>query len=129
MTKKNYNLNGLDLFKFIAAILVLILHANPFGSTTGAGIIAREVITPVAVPFFFAASGFLYFLSTHNKELSKGRSKILKTLKLYLIWSGIYFPFVVVSWLINDGLNLKSVLNYIKLLVLMIFKFLIEINM
>lgn len=116
MAKFRYNFNGLDLFKFIAAILILVLHANPFGSTT-AGVIVREIITPIAVPFFFATSGFLFYISIQSGGLAKGKSKILKTLKLYLIWSAIYFPFVVASWVINDSFNLQSILNYPKLLI------------
>lgn len=43
---------GLDLFKFICAILILILHANPLGNNTIGGVIPREIITPIAIPFF-----------------------------------------------------------------------------
>ena len=43
---------GLDLFKFICAILILILYANPLVNNTIDGVILREIITPIAVPFF-----------------------------------------------------------------------------
>ena len=35
---------GVDLFKFVGAILVIMLHANPVGETTIAGIVIRQTI-------------------------------------------------------------------------------------
>lgn len=112
--KEKFQYTGLDLFKFIAAILILMLHANPFGNTSLIGVVLREVITPVAVPFFFAASGFLWYQSYVKNGDKKAKGSILHTIKLYLIWSGIYFPFVLITWVINNSLNLHSVLFYIK---------------
>ena len=54
--------NSIDLMKFIAAILIIILHTSPFQSYSK--IISfgfRNIITIIAVPFFFCASGFLLF--------------------------------------------------------------------
>ena len=48
-----------DLFKFIAALSILLLHVPPFRAGTFAYVVIREIITVFAVPFFFAASGFL----------------------------------------------------------------------
>lgn len=111
-TQKSYYC--IDLFKFIAAIFVIAIHANPFGQHTTLGIILREIIAPMAVPFFFAASGFLWY----NSYISRGRKyaklKILSTLKLYVIWSIIYFPFVIVNWIGYHNFNAKAILIYIR---------------
>lgn len=106
MVKKYYP--GIDLFKFLCAILVIMLHANPFGEDTLPGIILRQVITPIAVPFFFAASGFFLYLS------SDPRKHIVKIIKSYLVWSAIYFPFVMVQWVFGSESLEANLLNYIR---------------
>ena len=84
------NYNGVDLFKFIASVLVLLLHANPFGLDTFAGRVLREVVTPVAVPYFFCISGFLWYKSYVEKGRENGKARILHTFKLYCYWSLIF---------------------------------------
>ena len=113
--KENKNLwPGLDVFKFVAAILVLMLHANPFEDTSVPGLFVREVLTPIAVPFFFAASGFLFYMSMRTGGREKGRRTITHALKLYGIWSLVYLPYTVISWLINGGSMLQHGMTYIK---------------
>lgn len=101
---------GVDLFKFIGAILVIMLHANPVGEATTVGIIIRQIITPIAVPFFFAASGFLSFFTPPEFRATK----VIRILKKYLIWSIIYLPFVVIAWLMDGGINVKNIVTYLK---------------
>lgn len=115
-TIKSYN--GVDVFKFIAAILVILLHANPFGLDTFPGQVLREVITPVAVPYFFCISGFFWYKNYVEKGRENGKERINRTLKLYCYWSVIYFPFVVVSWLINGEFGYYNILIYIRNFVL-----------
>lgn len=104
--KKNYS--GLDLYKFIAAIMVVTLHANPFKAYAIPNVILREIITPTAVPFFFAASGFLWYRTyTENKVHAKNR--IVNIFRLYFIWSIIYFPFVIVRWLTFEKFSMQSI--------------------
>lgn len=112
--EKNAYYPGLDLFKFIAAIFILLLYANPLGNESYGGIIFREVITLVAVPFFFTASAFLWYGSYIVSGRKKANERILRTVKLYLIWSGIYFPFVLLTWIINHACNFSSVILYVK---------------
>lgn len=53
---------SIDLMKFIAAILIIVLHTSPFADYSGVlNFGLRSIITVVAVPFFFCASGFLFF--------------------------------------------------------------------
>lgn len=50
----------IDLFKFLMAIVVIVIHTNPFDKCTS--IIVNEaatVIEDMAVTFFFMASGYL----------------------------------------------------------------------
>ena len=76
MEKKSYN--AIDAFKFIAAVLIIMLHVNPFkGVSEPLALIARNMVTIIAVPFFFTASGFLFF-----KKLDTAEEKSL-VVKIY----------------------------------------------
>ena len=90
---------GLDLGKFVCAILVIAIHTEPFINNIwldrGLGVITR-----LAVPFFFMVTGYLFFDGFERKE------KLAHTLKrlliLYALWSLIYLPF---NWPIDDLIN------------------------
>lgn len=109
----------IDLFKFICAILIIVLHASPFASYSKILTFGfRNIVTVIAVPFFFAASGFLTFskLGTiTDKESCKEyiRKYAKRIIQMYLIWSAVYFVFVVCEW-IRDGFSYMSVVIYIR---------------
>ncbi len=77
----------LDVVKYIMAILVIGIHTEPFGFNfwfdKGFGIFTR-----LCVPFFFVASGFLYWSKDKSAFLYLKRIFIL-----YAVWSFVYFPF------------------------------------
>lgn len=107
----------LDLTKFIAAILIIVLHTNPFSSYSNIlNFGLRNIVTIVAVPFFFITSGFLFCtkLNSLNEEKSVYFKNYIKRLGImYLFWSGVYFVFVVIDW-INNGVTTIDVLQYVK---------------
>lgn len=111
--------SSLDIAKFLCAILVLIIHTDPVGSYSKAVSFGfRNVICVVAVPFFFATSGYLLRekLGSLNTDGDQKQYiwKYLKRLAvIYLVWSAVYFPFVVVKWL-RAGFTFGSVLEYVK---------------
>jgi surface polysaccharide O-acyltransferase-like enzyme len=83
-----------DLIKFIMAILVIVIHRSPFASESNLSFFVMNVLVRVAVPFFFAASGFLFREKLNRSEnKQKAFLSYLKRLSmLYFIWSAIYFP-------------------------------------
>lgn len=109
---------SLDVAKFLCAILVLLIHTNPFASyskilTFG----LRNVVTVIAVPFFFCCSGYLVAEKLKNLQNYQERKcyigKYLKRLiVIYLVWSAVYFPFVVLRW-IREGFSYALVLKYL----------------
>lgn len=111
--------SSLDIGKFICAILILIIHTNPFGSYSKALSFGfRNIVCVIAVPYFFCVSGYL--LSEKLNSLTDTGDKkgyILKYLKrllvIYLVWSAVYFPFVVIKWL-NKGFTFGLIMEYIK---------------
>lgn len=104
-SKKLYS--GIDLFKLIASILVVLLHAI---ETTD--FIAKEVqfvFTRFAVPFFFITSGFFFYKGlTRTKSPREYFWKYEKQLLLlFVVWVLIIdLPFTVVSYFrLYDGAN------------------------
>ncbi len=91
MSKPN---NGINLFKFFCAFLVVGIHTEPFGSF---GILDSlfGVITRIAVPYFFVCSAYFYFLKGSNTK--KLKNYIKRIFVLYLLWSLIYFVYDIIT--------------------------------
>lgn len=94
---------GIDVFKLIAAVLVVLLHTVETSNYYACAI--KEVFTRLAVPFFFIASGFFF-----QKGLEKAQSKVSyikkyekNILKIFFVWAVVmYWPFVVYSYITNN---------------------------
>lgn len=83
---------GIDIFKFIMAILVVMIHAQPFTSVNETlNQIVVDCIARIAVPFFFVASGFLLW-SKEDTYADRTKKYCIRMLKLYFMWSAIYLP-------------------------------------
>lgn len=100
--KKEYA--ALDVAKWVAAILIVSIHAPPLYSVSNIGnFILMQIIARYAVPFFFITSGFLFFskLSYENIWCSENRCRLFHyvshLLKLYLIWSAIYLLMLLIG--------------------------------
>lgn len=109
---------SLDFAKFICAILIIIIHTAPFSSYSKALSFGfRNIICVIAVPFFFLTSGFLAFKKIGSLDPEKRDKYVFNYLKrlaiMYLIWSAVYFVFVVIKW-IRKGFSIYSVLEYVK---------------
>lgn len=109
---------SLDFAKFICAILIIVLHTAPFAdysSLLNFGF--RNIITVIAVPFFFLTSGFLAFKKIDSLDGEKKKTYVFQYLKrlvvMYLIWTAVYFVFVAVKWSRGD-FSIYSVLEYVK---------------
>ena len=94
----NYQFNGIDLFKFAAAILICMIHIQPF--STEAFSIARylnfglqQYFCRLAVPFYFAASGFLLFRKTDFNCLDGNTFQLycFRILRLLGTWTVLLF--------------------------------------
>ncbi len=113
--RKQYG--ALDFAKFIASIIIIVLHTNPFSSYSSIlNFGFRNIITIIAVPFFFITSGFLFCakLNSLNEDSGAYLKKYIKRLVvMYLLWSAVYFVFVVADW-VKNGVSLSDVLQYIK---------------
>lgn len=87
---------GIDKFRIIAAILVVAIHTSPltlWGDFPD--YLLTRVIARLAVPFFFAATGF-FLLAPYGKNKHENPAAILRFVKKTLILYGlailIYLP-------------------------------------
>ncbi|MCD8519563.1 MAG: acyltransferase [Erysipelotrichaceae bacterium] len=83
--------------KLVMAFFVMVVHFSPFKTIHPVlHFISIHGFTRIAVPFFFLSSGYL--LSEQGKIPSQRLIKTLtKLIKLYLFWTFIYFPLIVLQ--------------------------------
>lgn len=113
--KKQYN--SIDLFKFIYAIIVVMIHTTPFMDISETvSWYFNSIIGNIAVPFFFSVSGFLFFENWEELDISDKRKKlkkyILHILRMYIIWSIIFLPWKLL-YINNTGWSFNSIIKYI----------------
>ena len=97
---KDRHYNAIDLAKFLCAILVVMIHIKPFGKTVSHSLPAylnfgaTNYLARIAVPFFFVSAGFLLFRKVTLEHFNYERPKnyMIRMLRLYAIWSLIFFP-------------------------------------
>ena len=102
---------SLDIMKFICAILVIAIHTGPFSDySPDVNYFVCQILSRIAVPFFFTCSGFLFYQKI--KESENGKSYFLKYIKrmliLYLIWSVVYIYWNFDFTLIGEGFFLAA---------------------
>ena len=119
---RKYNNNiitydSINIMKFICAILVVVIHTNPFGTVdTVSGFIVNGVICRIAVPLFFISSGYFYYMKAKNNE-EYICIYLKKILNLYINWTAIYFIWDIFQ-LSKNGLGIKkNLILYIRDLV------------
>ncbi len=88
----------MDLFRIIAAFLVVAIHIGPLGLiSTNADLAFTYILGRIAVPFFFMVTGYFvlgkYILETETKEhLLRIKQYLLKILKIYAGSAVLYLP-------------------------------------
>ncbi len=111
-TKKSYG--GLDVFKMIAAFLVVAIHTSPltcFGPE--ADFFLTRVLARLAVPFFFMVTGQFVlsgWVRGENREFRPIRRYLGKTAALYTVSIAIYLPIGVYAGH-YEGLDVWGVLR------------------
>lgn len=88
---------GIDLFRLIAALLVVAIHTSPLASwNETADFLLTRVVARVAVPFFFMATGFFLLPDGHIHRFLK-RSTII-----YGIATLLYLPISLYAGILNQ---------------------------
>lgn len=113
--KENY---AVDVFKFICAILVVIIHVNPCQEIPfEIRYYIVDVMTRVAVPFFFMCTGYFTFrkIDKNNVDYSVLKRSALKMLKLYVLWTVVYLPLKIYDVVnLSEGTPKERILSWIK---------------
>ena len=65
-------MESLDVVKWVSALLIIIIHTNPFREIEVLDFYIKEVLARIAVPMFFAISGFL---SSEESRSRMGKSR------------------------------------------------------
>ena len=116
LERKNYW--GLDIAKFICALMIISAHfASEWGSFPQMIDYAFSIYV-VAVPFFFACSGFLFFVKLNQLPTKEAQwSYFVKYEKriwiMYGCWTAVYLPFIIASWVKNGTFGMEKILNWL----------------
>lgn len=105
--KKSYDL--IDLLKFIASILIVIMHANLFYHVNqSVQFYAVQMVARWGVPFFFAISSYFLFSKSENGNITF--DQLMKYVKRIMILYGVWLIVGIVPHVHNE-IYLKGVSN------------------
>ena len=116
---KSRQKTGIDIFRVIAALLVVAIHTYPLASMWEAGdFFITRVLGRVAVPFFFMASG--YFLLPEYFQNKKANCKHIlmaerKILLLYAAATLLYLPVNIYAGRLTQDFAFPRILQTVLL--------------
>lgn len=97
--RKQYS--SIDLLKYICAVLIIILHLRPFlHGDSAADLFFNNIVSRIGVTSFFVITGY-FAAEKEKKDPFYIRRYIRGLLPLYLCWSAVYLPALVVLGLQN----------------------------
>ncbi|MBE7016292.1 MAG: acyltransferase [Ruminococcaceae bacterium] len=114
--------HAFDVAKLFLSIMVIAIHMNPFGVepalrvAQSANFWIHQWFCRIAVPLFFVMSGFLLYSKSNFKNFDTTYTKkyFKHILKLYLLWSLIYFPLALIQILRDSNGISHGILQYIS---------------
>lgn len=112
--EKSKEYQGIDLFRVIAVVLVVMNHTYPLVSINAtADFVLTRIIARIAVPFFFMVSGYFVLPSIigKNKDYSIVLKNIKKLIKLYVIATIVYLPIYIYTGYISEK---KGIINILE---------------
>lgn len=114
---KEKSYNGIDLFKFVMSIMVIVIHTVPYMCVKNeVAVRAIQGFIYCAVPFFFLSTGFLlgnrlWVLDKKSERIELFKNYMIKILKMYLIWNLVYLP-LAISEYVKGGFGFVQSLGY-----------------
>ncbi|MDU5208180.1 MAG: acyltransferase family protein [Clostridium sp.] len=112
--------NSIDLCKYFMAFLVVAIHTHPLeGCENNLIMTIYNTIVSFAVPFFFVSTGFLLFIKIkddyYEKEnILRVKKYIVKTIKLYLLWTIVYIPFAIYGYMVDSHGIVYNILEFFR---------------
>lgn len=106
---------SIDIGKFVAALFVIAIHTALFQDINySLYFIFNELICRLGVPFFAICSGFFVCKEIQGKGFKAIKRQEYKLIKIYILWTILYFLFLLPNWIEIDYLNFKNCIGYIK---------------
>ena len=109
----------IDCMKVVMAIIVVAIHTSP--QTNINNVLLKGFIPYLynpAVPFFFTASGFLVwnkiYDSTKTEKINRLKGWIIKTFRLYIVWTAIYLPLTIYGFHLDNISITKSIFIFLR---------------
>ena len=129
ITNEKQQYYGLDLLKFIMAVLVAARHVIQiyYPAESKWRLVIGCWLSNLAVPIFFLIAGFLLFqkipaqlpndTNTTDTDIKNSwpiaRRYICRILKLYILWCMIYWPIDIYNWVQGNETIAQAVLFYL----------------
>lgn len=114
---------SLDIAKFICALLVIIIHTRPVSQLSGIiDFYVVDVVARIAVPLFFAISGYLFFRGLRYQDgrlsnCAENRAQLFRYLKrmvvIYVGWSIVYALFQLPQWYQSGWWGKQLIKDYV----------------
>lgn len=103
----------MDYLKAFFALCVIAIHTQPLSYTENKAILMiYDLTTSLAVPFFFAATGFLGGKKWNYVDyIVKTRRKYIR---MYLIGNFIYFPVTIWGFIYNDYGVVRALIHWLR---------------
>ena len=102
----NTQYKGIDILKFIMALLVVAAHTHPLYKINDVlNFLTADVMARTVVPFFFAATGFLLEKKAESRDVSTKEvvsGYMRKILSLYCIWTIVYLPIIICDKILDS---------------------------
>ena len=120
MTTKPVHYPGVDLMKYVMALMVIAIHNSALLKTLEYPEAFAWLIR-LAVPFFFIISGFFLASKLEREDSVSEQSRILRSRSLFLfkkfgVWLLIYFPWTVYYFTVkNPDTILHDVFGYCRM--------------
>lgn len=114
------NKNGIDILKYVLSIFIILEHTIPMICFSRNYFTYGLLHMPqrLSVPLFFLMSSYFFFYDILKEPVEKRKDKfkkrILRWIKLYLIWSIIHFVVSSYDWFQKDTFDYESMIWYIK---------------
>jgi len=107
--ERNY---AIDFIKFFAILAVVIIHTFPRDHQLG--YFALDNLSRFAVPYFFAASGYLFGIKIRKnpESLNYFKKYSIKILKIYVSWLLFYICYDVLRISASDGNLTQGLFRY-----------------
>lgn len=100
--------NSVNIMRLMCAYLVVAIHTNPLSDINQqVGFFISEVITRIAVPFFFIVSGY-YYCQKVKADRKYFKYYIKNLLPNYCMWALIYFIVNLFQAIFGDYFSIKS---------------------